>query len=79
MKQVLLICAFSFFSQFAGHAQFFSKTVVKTRLFQDIVALNPTLGLEKALGNKYSAELEFMYRNRNWGSSGSEGDWGGFY
>jgi hypothetical protein len=79
MKKILLIIVSSIIIHFTGHAQFFSKTVVKTRIFQDIIALNPTLGFEKALHNKYSAELEFMYRNRNWGSSGGEGDFGSFY
>ncbi len=79
MKKALYICIFIILNLLSAHAQFFSKTVIKTRPYQDIVALNPTLGIEKAINNKYSVEVELLYRNRNWNSSGGEGDFGRYY
>ena len=79
MKKRLLFFAFSVLAIIPAHTQFFNKTVIKTRLFQDIIAFNPNLGFEKTLNTKYSVEVEFLYRNRNWDSSNSEGDFGSFY
>ena len=79
MRKTLSICVFLFLCLLPAQAQFFSKTVIKTRPYQDIIALNPSLGLEKALHSKYSVELELLYLNRTWNSSGSEGDFGRYY
>ncbi|MBC8489042.1 MAG: hypothetical protein H8D45_23725, partial [Bacteroidetes bacterium] len=51
---------------------------IKTRPFKDFVAFNPTIGIEKPFRNTFSFETELMYRNRNWNSSGGEGDFGRF-
>ena len=78
MKQIFLGLLFAGFLQVNLHAQFFKHTLLKTRPLQNIVALNPTLGFEKPLFSKYSIELDLMYRNRVWNSSGTKGDFGEF-
>ena len=65
--------------QISVHAQFFKNTIVKTRPYQDFVAFNPTIGIEKPIKKIFSVELEFLYRNRNWNSSDGEWDFGRFY
>lgn len=79
MKQVVLGIVLILFSHYTSHAQFFKHTIVKTKLLQDIVAFNPNLVFEKPLSNKISVELDFMYRNRVWNSTGQNGDFGKFY
>jgi hypothetical protein len=79
MKKLSILIIVVILTQIPLSAQFFKNTIIKTRPFQDIVALNPNLGFEKAIHDTYSAEIEFMYRNRSWNSSGSEGDFGSFY
>ncbi len=64
---------------FTLQSQFLKGTILKTKPFQDFVAYNPTFGMEKTVGKLFSAELEFMYRNRSWNVSGGEWDLGRFY
>ncbi|MCK4638141.1 MAG: hypothetical protein KAT33_01850 [Bacteroidales bacterium] len=72
---ILFICLI----QFSIAAQFFNNSIIKTRPFQDFIAFNPNIGFEKPINNKFSIESEFLYRNRTWESTGSEGDFGRFY
>ncbi len=78
MKQIFIILSL-FFIQITADAQFFHNTIIKTNPYQDIVAFNPTLGFEKPVHNRFSVEAGFMFRNRNWNSSGGEGNFGHFY
>jgi len=79
VRHIILTILFIVFCQLTIQAQFFEGTIIKTRPFQDFVVFNPTLGLEKPITNTISIETELMYRNRNWDSSGGEGDFGSFY
>ncbi|MCK4406823.1 MAG: hypothetical protein KAV44_04040 [Bacteroidales bacterium] len=79
MKQIIITILTIVFFQLTSHAQFFTNTIIKTRPYQDFVAFNPTLGFEKPIHKIFSIEVELMYRNRNWNSSGGEWDFGRYY
>ena len=79
MRKILLTILTIGLIQLSVNAQFFKNTILKTRPYQDFVAYNPTIGIEKPIKKIYSLEIKFMYRNRNWNSSGGEWDFGRFY
>lgn len=77
--KLLLIFIITLLFQIACQAQFFSNTIIKTRPLIGIVAFNPSFGFEKPISKKVSLEIDFMYRNKVWNSTGNEGDYGRFY
>lgn len=79
MKKISLIILLIAIFQFTVNAQFLKGIIIKTRPIQDFIALNPNIGIEKPFKRIFSLELEFMYRNRNWESSGGEWDFGRYY
>lgn len=79
MRIFLIGILFTLFHLTSVHSQFFRHTIIKTKPLQDFVAFNPTLGLEKPISSTFSVEVELMYRNRVWNSTGMEGDFGEFY
>ncbi len=79
MRKILFVILTIGLFQVSVHAQFFKNTIVKTRPYQDFIALNPTLGFEKPIGKVFSLELDLMYRNQVWNNSGNEGDFGRYY
>lgn len=79
MKKLILIILINGLFQISVIVQFLEGTIIKTRPYQDFIAFNPTIGIEKSIKKLYSLELEFMYRNRNWNSSGGEWDFGRYY
>jgi hypothetical protein len=79
MKKITIIIISVGLFQISVNGQFLKEINFKTRPYQDFVAYNPTIGIEKPLKRIYSLELEFMYRNRNWNSSEGDLDFGRFY
>ena len=79
MKFIKISIIFIISIQLPVQAQFFKGTIIKTKPLQDFIAFNPTLGFEKPVHKIISVETELMYRNRNWNSSGGEGDFGHYY
>jgi hypothetical protein len=79
MKPIKIAIIFIVYIQLPLQAQFFKGTIIKTKPFQDFIAFNPNLEFEKPVHKIISVETELMYRNRNWNSSGGEGDFGHYY
>ena len=80
MKQTnLILTLFLILLINTAKGQFFENSIIKTRPFQDFVGFNPNLGIEKPISKKFTVEIEYMYRNRTWYSSGGEWNFGKFH
>ena len=58
MRKILLTILTIGLIQLSVNAQFFKNTILKTRPYQDFVAYNPTIGIEKPIKKIYSLEIE---------------------
>jgi hypothetical protein len=73
MKKIVFISIiFVHFTNING--QSLDNLIIKSHPLRDFVALNPNIGLEKILNDRYSIELLFTYRNRDTEFSGKDFD-----
>jgi len=80
MKNFFLLFAIIFssvvFAQEQETNKLFDNCLIKTRPWQNFVAYNPNLSIEKPINTKYSFEIDLIYRNRTWYSEGGENNFG---
>jgi hypothetical protein len=71
-KIIFVLMIIGHFTKING--QILDSLIVKTHPLRDAVALNPNIGIEKILNDKFSFELLFTYKNRDTEFSGKDFD-----
>jgi len=61
------------------NGQSFSDIVIKTQIYQDGIAQNPNLRIEKVFTKRFSLEAQGLWQRRDWFNTGGEWNFGDYY